>query len=146
MPDFYQHARLPTLHHLVNGDPSAREQELTGWVQSRSLCLLLPALFSEFSKKALPRMLREIAEVPYIAEVVLSINEANAEQVQQAEQICAQCLGAKPFKLLWNDGPRVQAIYAELAARYGAPRLRGPFNLEARRAAGFSEEELKSLR
>lgn len=38
------------------------------------------------------------------------------------------------------------ATYAELAARYGAPRLRGPFNLEARRAAGFSEEELKSLR
>jgi uncharacterized ferritin-like protein (DUF455 family) len=30
-------------------------------------------------------------------------------------------------------------------ARYAAPRLRGPFNLEARRAAGFSEGELRSL-
>jgi len=37
------------------------------------------------------------------------------------------------------------ATYAELAARYQAPRLRGPFNLEARRAAGFSEEELAAL-
>ena len=37
------------------------------------------------------------------------------------------------------------ATYDELAARYGAPRLRGPFNLEARRAAGFSEEELLRL-
>ena len=37
------------------------------------------------------------------------------------------------------------ATYAELAARHGAPRLRGPFNLEARRAAGFSEEELLRL-
>ena len=35
--------------------------------------------------------------------------------------------------------------YAELAERYRAPRLRGPFNLEARRAAGFEEAELVAL-
>ncbi len=38
------------------------------------------------------------------------------------------------------------ATYAQLAAQYAAPVLRGPFNLEARRAAGFSEEELTVLR
>lgn len=37
------------------------------------------------------------------------------------------------------------AAYAELALQYGAPRQRGPFNLEARRAAGFDEEELRAL-
>jgi len=37
------------------------------------------------------------------------------------------------------------ATYAELAERHGAPRPRGPFNLAARRAAGFSEEELLRL-
>lgn len=37
------------------------------------------------------------------------------------------------------------ATYAELAAQYHAPRLRGPFNLEARRAAGFEEAELRAL-
>jgi uncharacterized ferritin-like protein (DUF455 family) len=37
------------------------------------------------------------------------------------------------------------ATYAALAEAHGAPRLRGPFNLEARRAAGFSEEELLRL-
>ena len=37
------------------------------------------------------------------------------------------------------------ATYALLAERYKAPPLRGPFNLEARRAAGFSEEELNAL-
>lgn len=37
------------------------------------------------------------------------------------------------------------ATYAELAARYGAPRPRGPFNLDARRAAGFDEGELAAL-
>jgi len=35
--------------------------------------------------------------------------------------------------------------YAELARRYKAPPLRGPFNLDARRAAGFSEQELLAL-
>ncbi|MDP3884066.1 ferritin-like domain-containing protein [Hydrogenophaga sp.] len=35
--------------------------------------------------------------------------------------------------------------YAELAEKYDAPRLRGPFNLDARRKAGFTEAELKAL-
>ncbi|MGC2048464.1 MAG: ferritin-like domain-containing protein [Gallionella sp.] len=37
------------------------------------------------------------------------------------------------------------ATYAQLAREYAAPVLRGPFNLEARRAAGFSELELAAL-
>jgi uncharacterized ferritin-like protein (DUF455 family) len=35
--------------------------------------------------------------------------------------------------------------YAELSSRYKAPRPRGPFNLDARRAAGFTEQELEEL-
>jgi uncharacterized ferritin-like protein (DUF455 family) len=37
------------------------------------------------------------------------------------------------------------ATYARLAAEHQAPVLRGPFNLPARRAAGFSELELAAL-
>ena len=37
------------------------------------------------------------------------------------------------------------ATYSLLAAEYKAPSLRGPFNLAARRAAGFSESELNAL-
>jgi uncharacterized ferritin-like protein (DUF455 family) len=37
------------------------------------------------------------------------------------------------------------ACYAELALQYRAPKMRAPFNLDARRAAGFSEEELQAL-
>ncbi len=36
-------------------------------------------------------------------------------------------------------------LYAELARRYDAPRLRPPFNREARTAAGFTEEEIAWL-
>ena len=37
------------------------------------------------------------------------------------------------------------ATYAALAREHGAPRPRGPFNLDARRAAGFDEAELAVL-
>lgn len=37
------------------------------------------------------------------------------------------------------------AAYAALAAQHQAPRPRGPFNLDARRAAGFDEAELTQL-
>lgn len=36
-------------------------------------------------------------------------------------------------------------LYPDLAEQYRAPRLRGPFNLPARRAAGFQPEELDYL-
>jgi uncharacterized ferritin-like protein (DUF455 family) len=32
-----------------------------------------------------------------------------------------------------------------MAQRHAAPRLRAPFNLDARRAAGFSDAELQAL-
>ena len=35
--------------------------------------------------------------------------------------------------------------YARLAAAYGAPRIRGPLNLDARRRAGFDDAELAAL-
>ena len=38
-----------------------------------------------------------------------------------------------------------RATYAELAVRYAAPVLKGPFNIAARRQAGFSEAELADL-
>ena len=38
-----------------------------------------------------------------------------------------------------------RAAYTELAAQYKAPALKGPFNIEARRQAGFTETELASL-
>jgi len=44
-----------------------------------------------------------------------------------------------------RDGLDPLALYPELAARYDAPRLRPPFNREARRAAGFSDEEIDRL-
>jgi uncharacterized ferritin-like protein (DUF455 family) len=35
--------------------------------------------------------------------------------------------------------------YPELVLKYDAPKLRAPFNIEARRLAGFEEAEIASL-
>jgi uncharacterized ferritin-like protein (DUF455 family) len=44
-----------------------------------------------------------------------------------------------------RDGLDPVAIYPELLAHHSAPRLRGPYNLDARRAAGFTDDELAFL-
>ena len=44
-----------------------------------------------------------------------------------------------------RDGLDPLDHYAVLAARHGAPRLRGPFNVEARLAAGFTRPEVDDL-
>jgi uncharacterized ferritin-like protein (DUF455 family) len=41
-----------------------------------------------------------------------------------------------------RDGLDPLTLYPQLAARYGAPRLKAPLNMEARRAAGFTDAEL----
>ncbi len=45
-----------------------------------------------------------------------------------------------------RDGLDPIAIYPDMARRHRAPIPKGPFNFEARRAAGFSDEELAALR
>jgi uncharacterized ferritin-like protein (DUF455 family) len=42
-------------------------------------------------------------------------------------------------------GLPVGATYERLCREHGAPRLRGPLNLAARRAAGFGEDELAAM-
>jgi uncharacterized ferritin-like protein (DUF455 family) len=44
-----------------------------------------------------------------------------------------------------REGLDPLCAYDSLAAHHGAPRLRGPFNLEARTAAGFTADEIARL-
>ncbi len=48
-------------------------------------------------------------------------------------------------KLCAEQGLDIMLTYAEMARKYKAPPLRGPFNLAGRRAAGFDEDELRAL-
>ncbi|MDW8312038.1 MAG: ferritin-like domain-containing protein [Burkholderiales bacterium] len=62
------------------------------------------------------------------------------------DEIGHVAIGNRWFRHLCAErGLDPMAAYAALAQAHRAPRLRGPFNLEARRAAGFTREELEAL-
>ncbi len=62
------------------------------------------------------------------------------------DEIGHVALGNRWYRWLCAQrGLDLLATYDELARRFDAPRPRGPFNLDARRAAGFSEPEIEAL-
>ncbi|WP_432422208.1 ferritin-like domain-containing protein [Robbsia betulipollinis] len=62
------------------------------------------------------------------------------------DEIVHVAIGNRWFRwLCQRAGHDPLAFYAVLARDYRAPRLKGPFNLPARRAAGFGEDELDAL-
>lgn len=62
------------------------------------------------------------------------------------DEIGHVAIGNKWYAWLCSErGLDPMAAYASLALQYKAPPLRGPFNFEARRAAGFTEAELAAL-
>jgi len=62
------------------------------------------------------------------------------------DEIGHVAVGNRWYRWLCSQrGLEPMATYAELAACHGAPRPRGPFNFDARRAAGFDEAELAAL-
>ena len=55
-------------------------------------------------------------------------------------------IGNRWFRYLCDArGLDAHAAWLALAQQYNAPKMRGPFNLEARRKAGFDEVELEAL-
>jgi uncharacterized ferritin-like protein (DUF455 family) len=62
------------------------------------------------------------------------------------DEIGHVAIGNRWFRFLCDcRGLGPHQAYAELARTYSAPTLRGPFNLAARRAAGFDDAELRAL-
>ncbi len=114
MADFYQHARLPTLHHLAHADSSARETEMLAWAADKPVVLLLPALYAECERPAFPRILEEVSQAGHISEVVLSMNAMDAAEHERALRFCRQHLRGKKASLLWNDGPALSAVYQRM--------------------------------
>jgi glucosyl-3-phosphoglycerate synthase len=121
MPDFYQHARIPTLHHLAVTNTGEREAEIEAWTENKPVTLLLPALFCEFERPVLPGILATVSRVPYVSQVVLSVNGMDAAGLKLAQAMCRKKLGDKPFRILWNDGPASLDLRARLQQAGCAP-------------------------
>ena len=66
MADFYQNGIITTLHNLDDRPISDVESELVTFSKQRPMGLILPSLFSELEGEALPNIINEIADVPYL--------------------------------------------------------------------------------
>jgi len=116
MPDFYQHSVVSTLHCLKEIDLPAQEQKLAEAAEKRPITLVLPALFSEVESPALPHILSELKGVPYVKEIVFSMNRMDGDQFKYARDFFGKSLDSdQDWSIIWNDGPNVAALYDDLA-------------------------------
>lgn len=123
MADFYQNGIITTLHNLHQRGLDELENELRSFKSKRPMSLVLPSLYSELEGEALPNIVQELAKVDYLDEIVIGLDRATEEQYRHALEFFKPL--NQNFKVLWNDGPRLQAIDAELAAKSLAPKELG---------------------
>jgi len=113
MADFFQTGAIATIHRLGPTDLPRLERELTEFGQETPIALVLPCHIREVGGKALKGIVRELRHVPYLQQIVVGIDgAAGLRQWHKARRFFEQ-LPQKPV-LLWNDGPRMQALLRKL--------------------------------
>jgi len=123
MADFYQNGTVTTLHNLAQREPADMAAELLEFSKKRPLGLILPSLFSELEGKALPDIINKLKSVEYLSEIVIGLDRADLAQYKHALSFFGEL--PQHHKVLWNDGPRLQAIDAKLQALGLAPKELG---------------------
>ena len=92
---------------------------------------------------------RGLDAVPMIRDRFKQIKEFRAVEILEIilnDEIGHVLIGNRWFNFLCaKDNLSPIATYRELASKYRAPILKGPFNMEARKRAGFTSEELSLL-
>lgn len=127
--DFPAHTGLWDMTEKTSGDVLARMALVPRTLEARGLDAT-PPMQAKLRKVGTPDALRAVD----ILDVILS------------DEITHVAIGNYWYRFLCTQrGLEPVATYTELAARYNAPRLKGPLNLDARRAAGFEELELLHL-
>lgn len=123
MSDFFQNGIITTFHNLTDRPVEELEKELINFSETRPLGLILPSLFSELEGPALAHIVSELKKVPYLKQIVIGLDRADAKQFEYAKQYFSEL--PQDFKIVWNDGPRMQAITAKLKEQGLAPLERG---------------------
>lgn len=112
MGDFYQNGIVTTLHNLSRRPLEELEIELVKFSRVRPLGLVLPCLYSELEGPALEPIVEHLAKVPYLSEIVIGLDRADEQQYRQALKFFSRL--PQNYKVLWNDGPRLQRLHAQL--------------------------------
>ena len=127
--DFDAHDGLWTICVSTEGDVLARMALVPRTLEARGL-------------DATPLIQAKLRNLPYAhaREAVLILDRILADEVGHV------AIGNHWFHYLCREhGVQAEAYYREVALLHKAPTLKPPFNLDARRAAGFSEAELEAL-
>lgn len=114
MSDFYQTGLVTTFHRLGPLNLARMEAELEELAQYRSVSLILPCLFSEIGRPALRTIVQELVQVKYLRSVVVSLDRASRDEFHTARKYFSSL--PQPTTILWNRGPRIQALLKEMKA------------------------------
>lgn len=123
MADFYQNGIVTTLHNLSRRPVEEIEEELRAFSKKRPMSLILPSLFSELEGEALPKIVNHLTQVDYLNEIVIGLDRASEEQYRYALKFFKKL--PQHHRVLWNEGPRLQALDAELQELNLAPKELG---------------------
>lgn len=123
MSDFFQNGTVTTFHNITDRPVEELEEELVRFSQKKPLGLILPSLFSELEGPALANIVRELEKVPYLKQIVIGLDKADEEQFHFAREYFSSL--PQNFKIVWNDGPRMQEITGKLKEKELAPKERG---------------------
>ena len=112
MSDFYQTGLVATFHRLGEGNLEKLERSLEKAARHKGISLVLPCLYEEIGTPALDGIIRDLKEVRYIREIVVTLGPTEPEEFANARKV----FGAlpQPTTLIWNSGPRIQALFEEM--------------------------------
>jgi glucosyl-3-phosphoglycerate synthase len=91
--------------------------------QIRPMGLVLPSLFSELEGPALDNIIEQLRKSDYLSQIVIGLDRANEEQYRFALKFFSRL--PQHHRVLWNEGPRLQAIDARLQKEGLAPQELG---------------------
>ncbi len=123
MADFLQNGVITTLHKLKQRDLGELEAELSEYGARQPMALILPSLFSEIEGPALPRIVEQLAEIPYLSEIIIGLDQADHTQFKHARAFFDVLPQRK--RILWHDGPRLRLLDEMLRDQDLAPQQAG---------------------
>jgi glucosyl-3-phosphoglycerate synthase len=115
MSDFHQNGVVTVLHRLGAPNLERLEAALQRHATLNPIALVLPSLYAELERPALKGMVETLRDVPYVNEVVVSLDRASALEFRLAKEF----FGSLPqrVRLIWNDGPRIQDLLQILVSQ-----------------------------
>jgi glucosyl-3-phosphoglycerate synthase len=109
MADFHQGGVLPTFHKLGSSNLEKIESELSWYAEERPIALVLPSLYTELEGEALKRIIRELHNVNYLKEVIVTLGPCTKDEFSNAKKIFSVL--PQDTKLIWNNGARISEVY-----------------------------------